>query len=66
MSDDNDSKIMISDALVSMGRIHEKKNEIEDAMKCYERALKQPEPNINAFYHLGVIHEKKKDYKKSI
>jgi tetratricopeptide (TPR) repeat protein len=56
----------IPDALVSMGRILEKKNLIDDAMKCYERALKQPVTNINAYYYLGVINEKKKDYKKSI
>jgi hypothetical protein len=29
----------------------EKKNLIDDAMKCYERALKQPVTNINAYYN---------------
>ena len=54
------------DALVSMGRVFDKKGNIEAAVKCFENALKQPVTNINAYYHLGVIHEKKKDYKKSI
>ncbi len=49
-----------------MGRIYEKKNLVDQAVYCYEKALKQPVTNINAYYYLGVIHEKKKDYKKSI
>lgn len=49
-----------------MGRVYEKKNLIDEAVQSYEKALKQPVTNINAYYHLGVIHEKKKDYKKSI
>ncbi len=49
-----------------MGRIHEKRGNTDEAVKCYEKALKQPLTNINAYYYLGVIHEKKKDYKKSI
>ena len=56
----------VPDALVSMGRIYEKKGELDEAVKCYDKALKQPVTNINAYYHLGVIHEKRKDYKKSI
>ena len=56
----------IPDALVSMGRIWEKKGNLEEATRCYEKALKQPVTNINAYYYLGVIHEKRKDYKKSI
>ena len=35
-------------------------------MEAYEKAIKQPVTNINAYYHLGIIYEKKKDYKKSI
>lgn len=54
------------DALVSMGRVFDKKGNTEQAIKCFENALKQPITNINAYYHLGVIHEKKKEYKKSI
>ncbi len=56
----------IADALVGMGKIHEKRGRIDDAVFCYEKALKQPITNINAYYLLGVIHEKRKDYKKSI
>jgi tetratricopeptide (TPR) repeat protein len=54
------------DALVALGRVYEKKGEIDQATECYEKAIKQPVTNINAYYHLGIIYEKKKDYKKSI
>lgn len=30
----------IPDALVSMGRIYEKKGNVDEAVKCYEKALK--------------------------
>ena len=56
----------LPDALVALGRVYEKKNEIDLAIECYEKAINQPVTNINAYFYLGVIHEKKKDYKKSI
>lgn len=56
----------IPDALVSMGRILEKKGKVEEAITCYEKAVRLPNTNVNAFYHLGVLLEKRKEYKKSI
>lgn len=56
----------IPDALVALGRVHEKNNDVEQAKQCYEKAVKQPVTNINAYFYLGIIHEKKKDYKISI
>jgi tetratricopeptide (TPR) repeat protein len=53
-------------ALVALGRVYEKKNEIELAIECYEKVTKQPMTNFNAHFYLGVIYEKKKEYKKSI
>jgi tetratricopeptide (TPR) repeat protein len=32
----------------------------------YDKAIQQPVTNINAYFYLGIIHEKKKDYKRSI
>lgn len=54
------------DALVALGRVYEKKGDIDQAIDCYEKAIKQPVSNINAYFYLGIIFEKKKDYKKSI
>ena len=56
----------LPDALVALGRVHEKKNEIDQAIECYEKAMKLPVTNINAYHFLGIIYEKKKDYKKAI
>lgn len=54
------------DALVALGRVYEKKGEIDKAVDCYDRAIKQPCTNINAYFYLGVIYEKRKEYKRSI
>ena len=56
----------LPDALVALGRVHEKKGELDEAIECYEKAIKQPVTNINAYFYLGGIYEKKKDYKRSI
>ena len=56
----------LSDALLALGRVFEKKGATEDAMVQYERATKLASPNAYAFFYLGVIHEKKKEYKRSI
>lgn len=54
------------DALVALGKVYEKTGEIDQAITCYEKAIQLPETNINAYFYLGIIFEKKKDYKKSI
>ena len=54
------------DTLVALGRALEKLDRVDEAATKYEAALLLPITNINAYFYLGVIHEKRKDFKKSI
>ena len=55
------------DALVCLGRVYEKQGDLDKARQRYQEAVDVPEcVNVNAYFYLGVICEKQKDYKKSI
>jgi len=47
-----------ADALVTLGKVYEKKGNTDLAIAQYEKAIKEPVGNINAFYYLGCIYEK--------
>ena len=55
------------ETLVWLGRVCEKKNMIEEARSLYQRAVDCPNCTfVEAYFLLGVICEKQKDYKKAI
>ena len=54
------------DAVVAIGRCLEKMGNLEEAINYYEGALLLPMTNLNAYFYLAVIYEKKKEYNRSI
>ena len=52
--------------LTSLGRVKEKKEDIDGAISLYERAIKQTQSNVQPFFYLGVIYEKLKEEEKAI
>ena len=55
------------DALVCLGRVYEKQGDLDKARQRYQEAVDVPEcVNVNAYFYLGVICEKQKDYRKAI
>ena len=57
----------VPETLVWLGRVCEKKGNMEEARGLYQRAVECPNCTmVDAFFYLGVICEKQKDYKKAI
>ena len=55
------------DTLVCLGRVYEKQGKLDQARERYQQAVDVPEcVNVNAYFYLGVICEKQKDYRKAI
>lgn len=55
------------ETLVWLGRVYEKSSRLDEARALYQRAVDIPGCNmVDAFFYLGVICEKQKDYKKAI
>ena len=55
------------ETLVYLGRVCEKVGKTDEARTLYEKAVALPECNmVDAFFYLGVLCEKQKDYKKAI
>ena len=55
------------DTLVCLGRVYEKQGNLDKARERYQQAVDIPECfNVNAYFYLGVICEKQKDYKNAI
>ena len=55
------------DAMVVLGRCYEKLNEVTLARAIYERAVGTPNCiSTSAFFYLGVIYEKNREYQPAI
>jgi Tfp pilus assembly protein PilF len=50
----------IGDAHAALGKIFEKRDQTDQAIECYNKALKLPHSNNNIYFNIGVLHEKKK------
>ena len=57
----------VPETLVWLGRVCEKKGNMDEARSLFQRAVDCPNcAMVDAFFYLGVICEKQKDYKKAI
>jgi hypothetical protein len=48
------------EALVGMGKVHEKRNELTLSIEYIERASKLVGPNINSLFYQGTLHMRNK------
>lgn len=56
-----------TETLVWLGRVCEKTGKIDEARSLFQRAVDLPNCNmVDAYFYLGVVCEKQKDYKKAI
>jgi tetratricopeptide (TPR) repeat protein len=49
------------DGLIALGRVKEKKGDVDQAIKFYEMALQIPGNHTYPLMYLGIIYAKKKD-----
>ena len=50
----------------NLGRIHLYKNELEDALKCFNRAIEISPSNGNCYFYLALYHEKTNNIEEAI
>lgn len=56
-----------AETLVWLGRVCEKTNKMDEARSLFQKAVDLPNCTmVDAYFYLGVICEKQKDYKKAI
>ncbi len=55
-----------SEAMVLLGNIFLKENDIDNTIKCYEDSLKCNGKNHFVLFRLGTLYDKKKEHKKAI
>ena len=59
----NELKPQNPEILVALGRVNEKEQDLDKARKCYQEAVDSPlTTNVNAYFYLGVVCEKQKDF----
>jgi len=55
------------EAMIVLGRTYEKINDEKNAKKTYKKAVDNPNcKNANAFFYLGIMHEKSREYDSGI
>ena len=54
------------EALVGMGKVHEKMNDLDSSIEYMERASHLVERNGNSLFYLGTLHLRNKNLDKAV
>jgi Tfp pilus assembly protein PilF len=49
-----------------IGKVYQQKDMVDEALDSYKLALTFPHQNNNIYFNLGVMYEKKKEFKEAI
>jgi tetratricopeptide (TPR) repeat protein len=59
--------VINSETVVSLGRAYDKQNKVKEAIQCYNKAIADPKKkNVNAYFFLGQLLEREKDFKEAV